>query len=139
MTVLQTANRRIEPVLEEHAGAVLRYFTFFNQGEYAQVANLFTVKGSLYPPFEPAVVGRDNIANYLLKEAEGMTVSLLSADVHPQEGSRFQVDVRGSATALVFKVNVAWCFLLTDDNEIESVRVDLLATLEELFRLRPAD
>ncbi|MGD1952313.1 MAG: ketosteroid isomerase family protein [Leptolyngbyaceae cyanobacterium] len=139
MTVLQTVDRQVEPVLEEHAGAVLRYFTFFNQGEYVQVADLFTAKGSLHPPFEPAVVGKDSIANYLLREAEGMTVSLLSADVHPQEDNRFQVDVRGSVTALVFKVNVAWCFLLADDNKIESVRVDLLATLEELFRLRPAD
>lgn len=139
MTVLQTVDRQIEPVLEEQAGVVLRYFTFFNQGEHAQVANLFTAEGSLYPPFEPAVVGQDNIANYLLREAEGMTVSLLSADVHPQEGNRFQVDVRGSVTALVFKVNVAWCFLLAENNKIESVRVDLVATLEELFRLRPAD
>ena len=139
MTVLQTVDRQIEPVLEEHASVVMRYFTFFNQGEYAQVANLFIEQGSLHPPFESAVVGRDNIANYLLKEAEGMTVSLLSADVHPQNDNRIQVDVRGSVTALVFKVNVAWCFLLADDNRIESVRIDLLATLEELFRLRPAD
>ena len=137
MTVLQPVDRQLETVLEDRV--ILRYFTLFNLGEYRQVAELFTVKGSLYPPLEPAVVGKDNIASYLLKEAEGMAVSLLSAKTHLREDGRLQVDVRGSVTALVFKVNVVWCFVLTQENEIESVRVDLVATLEELLRLRPAE
>ena len=137
MTVLQPIERSLETVLDERA--VLRYFTLFNLGEYRQVAELFTAEGSLYPPFEPAVVGKDNIASYLLKEAEGMAVSLLSAETHLREDGRLQVDVRGSVTALVFKVNVSWCFVVTKENEIESVRVDLIATLEELLRLRPAE
>lgn len=133
----------IDPQLEDATGlgddseVVLQYFTLFNQGEYQQVAGLFSAEGSLYPPFEPAVIGPDKIRDYLGKEADGMSVSLLSAETRPLESGRLQVDVQGKVTALVFKVNVTWCFILTAGNKIESVRVDLVASLEELLRLRP--
>lgn len=116
---------------------VLRYFQSFNLGEYSQVASLFTEQGMLYPPFEPPVVGPEKIADYLNKEADGMRVSLLSAKAEPLEQGRVQVDVTGKVTALVFKVNVAWRFELTSQHQIESVRVDLVATLEELLNIRP--
>ena len=61
-----------------------------------------------------------------------------TVEVSPLEGDRQQVDVRGKVTALVFTVNVAWTFILTSQNEIESVRVDLLASLEELLKIRPS-
>ncbi|ESA32982.1 nuclear transport factor 2 [Leptolyngbya sp. Heron Island J] len=139
MTVSQTIERPLAAIaqLGKSAEVVLRYFTLFNSGEYQQVADLFAIDGSLYPPFEAPVVGRDNIADYLIKEADGMTVSLLDAEVLSGECNCLQVNVRGSVTALVFKVKVVWCFVLTDDNKIESVRVDLVATLEELLRIRP--
>lgn len=140
MTTLQATDQQFAAVAElgKQSEVILRYFTLFNLGKYQQVADLFTANGRLYPPFESPVVGQERISDYLSKEADGMTVSLLSAEVEPQGDARFQVSVRGSVTALVFKVNVSWCFLLTDDNRIESVRVDLIATLEELLSLRPA-
>lgn len=123
--------------LGDNTEVVLQYFTLFNRGEYQQVANLFGPEGSLYPPFESPVVGPNEIRDYLVKEADGMSVSLLSAETHLLESGCPQVDVRGQVTALVFKVNVTWCFILTQDNKIESVRVNLVATLEELLKLRP--
>ncbi len=124
--------------LDNEAGVVLRYFTLFNLGDYEQVARLFHINGRLYPPFESPIVGPESIADYLTKEADGMTVSLLSAETKSGQDGHLQVDVRGKVTALVFQVNVTWCFILTPDNEIESVRVNLVATLEELLKLRPA-
>ena len=138
MTTIDTVTPQLEEVLSRQADVVLRYFTLFNLGKHRQVANLFAAEGILYPPFEPAVVGIEKIANYLSREAEGMVVSLLGADTHPVENNRLQIDVRGSVTALVFKVNVVWCFVVTAGGQIESVKVDLMATLEELLRLRPA-
>ena len=123
--------------LDNQAEVVLRYFTLFNRGEYQQVANLFTVEGSLYPPFEAPVTGPTQIRDYLVKEADGMSVSLLGAETGQLENERLQVDVRGKVTALVFKVNVTWRFILAADNKIESVRINLVATLEELLKLRP--
>ncbi|MEM6451432.1 MAG: ketosteroid isomerase family protein [Cyanobacteria bacterium P01_D01_bin.105] len=123
--------------LGAESDVVLRYFHSFNLGEYSQVASLFTEQGILYPPFEPPVVGPKKIADYLDKEADGMQVSLLSAKAEPLEQGRSQVDVTGKVTALVFKVNVTWRFELTSQHQIESVKVDLVATLEELLKIRP--
>ncbi|MFG6104795.1 ketosteroid isomerase family protein [Leptothoe sp. EHU-05/26/07-4] len=123
--------------LDNQSEVVLRYFTLFNRGEYQQVANLFTVEGSLYPPFEAPVIGPTKIRDYLVKEADGMSVSLLGAETCQLNSERLQVDVRGKVTALVFKVNVTWRFILAADNKIESVRINLVATLEELLKLRP--
>ena len=139
MTVLQITDQPLAAVaqLGKPAEIVLRYFTLFNLGEYQQVAELFATDGCLYPPFENPVVGREEIAQYLIKEAEGMTVSLLDAEIQSEESTCLQVNVRGNVTALVFKVKVVWCFILTADSKIESVRVDLVATLEELLKIRP--
>lgn len=139
MATLEVIDSQLAGVtgLGDDSEVVLQYFTLFNRGEYQQVADLFIAEGSLYPPFESPVVGPDKIRDYLVKEADGMSVSLLSAETNPLESGRLQIDVRGSVTALVFKVNVTWCFILTEDNKIESVRVNLIATLEELLKLRP--
>ena len=126
----------IDRFVKEKA-VVAQYFSLFNLGEYHQVAKLFAVKGSLYPPFEAPIVGQDEIAAYLIKEADGMRLEPSDLDVHAMADGGFKVHVRGKVTALVFKVSVTWCFILNENNEIESVRVDLLATLEELLKLRP--
>ena len=139
MTAIKTVDQQLAAIAElgKQTEIVFNYFNLFNWGEYQQIAELFAPEGSLYPPFEPPVVGVDKIASYLTREADGMQISLLSADMHEREGGGFQVDVRGKVTALVFKVNVTWCFILTESNQIESVRVNLVATLEELLKLRP--
>lgn len=139
MTTTQFENQSLAAVrgLDAEGNVILRYFQAFNRGEYQQVARLFADAGTLHPPFESPVVGPDKIADYLSKEADGMSVSLLSAKAQPLEQGRLQVEVTGKVTALVFKVNVAWCFTLTHHHQIESVRVDLVATLEELLKLRP--
>lgn len=136
---MQLIDRRLADCvgLGDEAEAVLRYFTLFNLGEYEQVASLFAQAGKLYPPFESPVVGSENITDYLLKEADGMTVSLLDGETQLGEGDFLHVSVRGQVTALVFEVNVTWNFLVDPNGKIESVRVDLVATLEELLRLRP--
>ena len=116
---------------------VQRYFSLFNQGEYQHVANLFAIDGSLYPPFESPLVGREAIAAYLHQEADGMTAEPVSVDARLSEDGTWQVDAVGKVTALVFKVNVAWSFVLTAQHELASVRVDLKASLEDLLKIRP--
>jgi hypothetical protein len=135
MTAVQLSDQRAS--LDE-VPLVSRYFALFNQGEYRQVAALFAPDGSLCPPFESPVVGPVAIATYLIQEADGMQADLLSAQVQPLANGCLQVTVRGKVTALVFKVTVAWQFMLTAQNQIASVQVNLLASLEELLKLRPA-
>lgn len=139
MSTIQLIDRQLADCveLENEAEVVLRYFTLFNLGEYEQVAELFSQEGKLYPPFESPVIGPKDITDYLIKEADGMTVSLLSAETQFLEDNALQINVRGRVTALVFEVNVTWNFLVNPDSKIESVRVNLVATLEELLNLRP--
>ena len=51
------------------------------------------------------------------------------------EGNR-RLTVRGRVKALVFTVNTAWIFDLNDRDEIQSVQIKLLASLQELLGLR---
>ena len=124
-------------ISEDETAVVRQYFSAFNRSEFDTVTALFAESGSLYPPFEPPVVGREAIAVYLAREADGMQASPQRVEASPLEDGRILVDVRGKVTALVFKVNVSWQFVLTASGEIESVRVDLLASLEELLKIRP--
>ncbi len=113
------------------------YFASFNAGDFEVTAALFVPDGELRPPFESAIVGPDAIAQYLKTEAEGMQAYPESLELRPiGEGGR-QILVRGRVKALVFKVVVAWVFELTESEQIRSVEVNLLASMQELLSLRP--
>ena len=118
-----------------------QYFQTFNENQFDKTAALFTQAGKLIPPFDSPVVGEDAILTYLQKEADNITA-------YPQhweseeEGDRTFIKVIGKVNAVVFKVNVAWYFIIpntkTDALKIESVRVKLLASPKELLGLRSA-
>jgi hypothetical protein len=117
------------PVLE-------RYFSSLNQGNYATTAGLFAENGVLYPPFESGIVGPAAIEAYLGREALGMKLhpkSVQSLDT----GDTRTLEVRGRVQALIFQVNVRWLFELGPEDTLQSVTVELLASLEELLHLRP--
>lgn len=116
---------------------ITSYFASLNSEAYEEMAALFTADGILFPPFEDAVVGPTAITQYLQAEAVGMrafpkTYQLLACD-SPDEQT---VLVRGRVQLPLFSVNVAWDFCLTTLGKIKSVRVDLLASLEELLKFR---
>ncbi len=115
---------------------VLRYFETLNAGDFAVTASLFALEGALHPPFEAPVVGRQAIAAYLRAEAEGMTLYPSQGIVETLEDNQIRVEIQGKVKTLVFGVNVAWQFILTPDREILHVQVKLLASLQELLKLR---
>lgn len=122
----------------EAVHTVSRYLTQFNQGDYGAVADLFAAGGTLLPPFETPVVGSEAIATYLRQEADGMVVNnptVISLEADGVGGH--WVRVRGRVTALVFEVSVAWQFSLNPQHEIEQVKIELLASLEELMGFHP--
>ncbi|ASC71349.1 Ketosteroid isomerase [Halomicronema hongdechloris C2206] len=116
--------------------AVAEYIDSFNQGEFDATAALFAPQGTLQPPFEESVVGRDAIATYLCREAQGMHIEPQQVAVEKLDAGHRQVTLKGRVTALVFKVNAAWIFHLTADNQIQRVEVRLLASLQELLSLQ---
>jgi hypothetical protein len=115
---------------------VERYFSTLNQGRFQETADLFAVDGVLFPPFDEPVSGREAIVSYLHKEADGMEITPQKFNCKPTTNGITQVQVRGRVKVLVFEVQVGWDFLLNSQTEIEQVRVNLLASLEELLHLR---
>jgi len=120
---------RIEPVVE-------RYFESFNAGDFEATAALFATDGQLQPPFETPIKGIEAIAAYLQAEAEGMQAYPKALETEPPAESCRRVVVRGQVTAIMFKVNAAWVFDLNEADQIQRVRVKLLASMQELLGLR---
>ncbi|WP_416670890.1 ketosteroid isomerase family protein [Egbenema bharatensis] len=113
-----------------------RYFSMLNQGQFQDTAALFAADGVLFPPFDEPVVGQAAIVAYLNQEAEGMhiTPKRFAFEVLPDR--QIQVQVGGQVRLLVFEVSVSWVFVVNAQGKIEQVRVNLLASLEELLHLR---
>lgn len=115
---------------------VERYFETLNAEDYCQAATLFTPEGELHPPFESPIMGHEAIANYLQAEAKGMRLYPLTGTVAILETGYHQVSVKGKVQTPLFSVNVAWTFVLNERQDIMSVKVKLLASLEELASLQ---
>jgi hypothetical protein len=128
---------RIDPEVE---AVIQRYFETFNAGNFPATAALFATEGAMHPPFESAVVGQDAIAAYLDREAKGMQIEarqLVQGFVQElAETDETAVNVAGKVQTPLFGVNVRWTFSLNDRLEILSVRIKLLAALEDLLKLK---
>ncbi|MGB3615177.1 MAG: hypothetical protein WBA10_15395 [Elainellaceae cyanobacterium] len=118
------------------------YFETINAGDYSDTAALFAADGEMRPPFETPIKQPD-IANYLAKEASGMTLHprhaemLSGGDDTSSENplDAYGISVSGYVQTPLFGVNVAWLFALQGDT-IQAVRIKLLASPQELLKLR---
>lgn len=113
-----------------------RYFETINAGSFQETAALFADDGVLFPPFEDGIVGPSAIATYLETEAIGMQLEPRQAIEQLLEDGNTQYKVGGKVQTSLFGVNVAWLFIVNPANEIVSVRIKLLAALEELLTLK---
>jgi hypothetical protein len=123
---------------------LLHYFDTLNAEDFQTTAQLFAEDGVLYPPFESAVVGREAIARYLQTEARGLQLTPVKYVTEPVEKdnghncsdtSTLKYRVIGSVQTPLFGVNVSWT-IVVNETEILTVRVKLLAALEELLKLK---
>lgn len=135
-TYFGLTDSEIEPVIS-------RYFETLNAGDFQSTAALFAIDGKLYPPMENAIVGREAIEAYLSAEAKGMQLIPLERSITQEtDQTRCQAEgqseyqVAGKVQTPFFSVNVAWKFILNDRAKIVSVKVKLLAALEELINLK---
>lgn len=115
---------------------IQQYFETLNRGDFQETANLFAPDGVLNPPFESPVVGSQAIAAYLEQEATQMTLYPLEETVETREIGETEAKIKGKVKTALFTVNVAWTFLLDQNERIISVTVTLLASLEELVNLK---
>ena len=117
--------------------AIQSYFATLNQGQFELTAALFSNQGQLVPPFDSPVTGPQAIADYLNQEAVGMKFMPRSATSQVLPNGKTDVEVRGQVSTSLFKVNVVWNFLLSDQGEIDLVKVNLIASMQELLRINP--
>ncbi|MGB3300523.1 MAG: nuclear transport factor 2 family protein [Phormidesmis sp.] len=142
--MLDTANSQPnEPSDDLSDGLVLpvpiqSYFDALNQKDFFQAAALFSQQGQLIPPFEKPIEGREAIAHYLATEASEMTLMPISYKPQngPENADLQSFKVEGKVKHTLFVVNVAWQFDITTNNKIESVQIKLLASLQELLKVK---
>ena len=113
---------------------IQRYFNTINAKDFEQTAALFAEAGQLFPPFDKPIQGQEAIAQYLTKEAIDMTFSPAHCALANSESANAFI-VKGKVKNSLFAVNVSWLFGLNASNEIEFVKVKLLAKLDELLKL----
>ncbi len=117
--------------------AIQSYFSTLNQGQFELTAALFSNQGQLVPPFDSPVIGPQAIADYLKQEAVDMRFQPRSATSQVLPNGKTDVEVRGQVSTSLFKVNVVWNFWLSDQGKIALVKVNLIASMQELLRINP--
>ncbi|MCL1464214.1 ketosteroid isomerase family protein [Argonema galeatum] len=115
---------------------ILGYFETLNAGDFEGTAALFAADGAMLPPFESPVVGPDAIAAYLQQEAQGMQLYPREGIEQSLEDGYIQFQVSGKVQTPVFGVNVSWVLILNPQRQIFSATIKLLASPQELLKLR---
>jgi hypothetical protein len=115
---------------------ILRYFQSLNAGEFDATASFFANDGVMHPPFESGIVGPEAIANYLKKEAVDIKVYPRQGISETLEEGVIQFQVTGKAQTSWCGVNVLWQFVLNQQQEILYTKIKLLASPQELLKMR---
>lgn len=112
------------------------YFLRLNDGDFVAVAELFSVKGLLCPPFCKAICGREAIARYLQAEAKDMESFPRSGIVRNVNNGDALYQIEGHVETSFFTVNVSWLIHLNAQKEITLLEVNLLNKLQDLVAFR---
>jgi hypothetical protein len=129
-------NQAIESINNNCETVVDEYFSRLNDGDFAAVAELFSLQGLLCPPFEKTICGRDAIASYLESEAKDMTCLPKSRTVRRGSNGDILYQIEGNVTTSFFTVNVRWLIHLNSQKEITFLEVKLLNKLQDLVAFR---
>ena len=126
MSFIELDSKANEPVVHN-------YFVRLNQSDFVATSDLFSEQGSLKPPFEKAIKGRNAIAQYLAKEALGMKVfpSYIKTEIIAQDCTQYQI--KGKVKTNYFTVHASWLISLNSTKEITLVEIQLLEKLGDLL------
>jgi hypothetical protein len=144
MHTISSIDRTAIPISDLQVTVIHQYFSSLNQFDFEAVANLFTAAGVLYPPFDRGICGRAEIYRYLEAEArdiqafpESSTVRFRKSELQSlAEVGSTVYRILGKVKTSYFTVNVGWSIEVSLDDEIRSVRVKLLAELQDLLTLK---
>jgi hypothetical protein len=118
---------------------VLSYMENMNAFDFPAAVALFVADGALKPPFQEPIVGHQSILDYMHQECYGLKLLPERGVSEPAEGGFTQIKVTGKVQTPWFGdsvgINLAWRFLLNEENKIFFVGIDLLASPQELVDL----
>ena len=126
----------IEGVTNE---TVLSYMNNLNANDFDALIELFTPDGALQPPFRKPIVGKDAVLQFFREECQNLKLIPERGVSEPADDGYSQIKVTGKCQTPWFGagigMNIAWRFLLSPDNKIFFVAIDLLASPKELMNL----
>lgn len=119
---------------------VLSYMDNMNVFDFEAAVALFVEDGALKPPFQEPIVGQKNILTYMREECYGLKLLPEQGFSEPTaEGGFTQIKVTGKVQTPWFAdhsgIDLAWRFLLTPEEKIFFVGIDVLASPKELLAL----
>jgi len=118
---------------------VLSYMNNLNANDFDALIELFTPDGALQPPFQKPIVGKDAVYRFFREECQNLKLLPERGVSEPTEDGYTQIKVTGKVQTPWFGagvgMNMAWRFLLTPENKIFFVAIDLLASPKELLNL----
>jgi Orange carotenoid protein, N-terminal/Nuclear transport factor 2 (NTF2) domain len=118
---------------------ILSYMDNMNANDFDELIKLFTNDGALQPPFQRPIVGSEAVLRFFREECQNLKLLPEQGVLEPADDGYTQIKVTGKVQTAWFGagvgMNMAWRFLLTPDNKIYFVAIDLLASPKELLNL----
>jgi hypothetical protein len=118
---------------------VLSYMSNMNANDFNALIELFAPDGALQPPFQRPIVGKEAVLRFFNQDCQNLKLMPERGVVEPAQDGYTQIKVTGKVQTPWFGagvgMNMAWRFLLSPDNKIFFVGIDLLASPKELLNL----
>jgi hypothetical protein len=118
---------------------IFDYMNSLNANDFNALIELFAPDGALQPPFRRPIVGKDAVMQFFQQECQNLKLMPERGVTEPAEDGFTQIKVTGKVQTPWFGagvgMNIAWRFLLTPENKIFFVAIDLLASPKELLNL----
>ncbi|MFM7326580.1 MAG: orange carotenoid protein N-terminal domain-containing protein [Nodosilinea sp.] len=118
---------------------VMSYMDNLNANDFDTLIELFTSDGALQPPFQKPIIGKESVLRFFKEDCQNLKLLPERGVVEPAQDGYTQIKVTGKVQTPWFGagvgMNMAWRFLLTPENKIFFVAIDLLASPKELINL----
>ena len=136
----QEVSKRTNVTIEGLQNAtVTSYMNNLNANDFDALIELFAPDGALQPPFQRPIVGKEAVLKFFREDCQNLKLIPERGVEEPADDGYTQVKVTGKVQTPWFGasvgMNMAWRFLISPDNKIFFVAIDLLASPKELLNL----
>ncbi|MBD2258605.1 orange carotenoid-binding protein [Pseudanabaena sp. FACHB-2040] len=118
---------------------ILSYMNNLNANDFDALIEMFEPDGALQPPFQRPIVGKESVLRFFREECQNLKLIPEKGIAEPAADGYTQIKVTGKVQTPWFGagvgMNMAWRFLLSPNDKIFFVAIDLLASPKELLNL----